>query len=719
MKRFSLILTLLLLLLRVDAQHWECVVHESDAWKYYPATSAVSTNWYKSTFDDTSWASASGGFGYSDGDDHTTIPAVNSVYLRTKFVVTDPSLIQDIVLDVDYDDAFVCYLNDVEIARSPNLTAAVPSYNSSLLYDHEAKLYSGGIPERFYLKTSFLKQGENLLSVQVLNNGIGSSDLTSRVFLNAKISGSQILYGTTPFWFVAPVSFNESNLPILLINTNGQQIVDEPKITATLKVLNQEGGNSVNDTVYEFNGKIGIEIRGSSSQSYEKKNMAFETRNDLGENLNVSLLGMPKENDWVLHGPYADKSLMRNALAFEVGNRMGRWAPRTAFCELYINNDYRGVYVLMEKIKVDKNRVDIATLKDSDLVGDQLTGGYIMKVDREDPGYFSSNYPDRSSAYSIKFSYVDPKYEELKLAQSEYIKKYIRDFETALYYFNYNTNPGTYLDYVELESFVDYFIVQELAKNVDAYRLSSYFYKDKDSKGGKLIMGPLWDFNFTFGMPDYLDGWQTSDWVLTEQYWSIPFWWDRFRADPRFNSKLKRRWTELRSNGVLHVDSLIAIVDKNAMLLNDAQARNYTRFPTLSTYVWPNYYLAGTYANEINYTKNWIKGRLQWMDGQINAIVDLFQDLESVTVYEFQMQMYPNPSLGKVNLRYILTEAQEVTVRFYDLQGNLVRELVETGSLGVNQSEIQFNSSYPSVLIYSVTVEDSIVQNGKLILLNR
>ncbi len=711
------ILTALFSVAFSNAQHWECIVHESDAWKYYPATSSVSTNWHKADFNDNGWLSGSGGFGYADGDDKTLVNNVNSVYLRTKFTVVDLADFEAILLDIDYDDAFVCYLNEVEVARSSNITAAVPSYNSPLTTDHEARLYQGDIPERFYLKTSNLKLGDNILSVQVLNNGTGSSDLSARVFLNAKIAGTQILYGTTPYWFTAPVTFEDSNLPLFLIHTNGQTISDEPKITAQLKVLNQEGGNSLTDTVYEFDGKIGIEIRGSSSQSYDKKNYAFETRDDSGENLNVSLLGMPKENDWVLHGPYADKSLMRNALTFEVGNRMDRWAPHTRFCELYINNEYRGVYVLMEKIKIDKNRVDIATLKDSDIVGDELTGGYIMKVDREDPGYFPSNYPDRSGDYSIKFSYVDPDYESLKLQQREYIKKYIRDFETALYFFNYNTYPDKYLEFVDLESFVDYFIVQELSKNVDAYRLSAYLYKDKDSKGGKLTMGPLWDFNFTYGMPDYLDGWQTTDWVLTEQLWSIPFWWDRLRVDPRFNSKLKRRWTALRQDGVLHVDSLMEIVDRNALLLKDAQMRNFTKFQILSTYIWPNYYIAGNYTNEINYTKNWIKGRLQWMDGQINAIVDVFQSVESLAVNKLNLQVYPNPARERVNFRFILEKPGSIQIKFYDLTGNLVKELSQIGTKGINLIQLDFDSSYPSLLIYKLQLDETIIASSKIVFL--
>lgn len=695
------------------AQHWECVVHESDTWKYYPTTSSVSADWYKTSFNDASWFNGQGGFGYADGDDKTTTANVNSVYLRRKFTITDLNLFKELLLDIDYDDAFVCYLNDKEIARSPNLTAAVPVYNSSLSYDHEAKLYQGGQPERYNVPISSLRTGENMLSVQILNNGTGSSDLSARVFLNAFINGGDVVYGSVPYWFVAPTRYN---LPLFILNTNGGTIVDEPKITADLKVINLPEGNSLSDTVYEFNGKIGIEIRGSSSQTYEKKNYAFETRDLLGNNLNVSLLGLPKENDWVLHGPYGDKSLMRNVLSFEVGNRMGRWAPHTKFCELFINGEYRGVYVLMEKIKVDKHRLDIANLKDSDLVGDELTGGYIMKVDREDPGYFNSNYPDRSGDYSIKFSYVDPSYENLKTVQREYIKQYIRSFETALYSFNYATYPDKYLEYADLESFVDYFIVQELAKNVDAYRLSAYFYKDKDSKGGKLTMGPMWDFNFTFGMPDYLDGWQTTDWVLTKQYWSIPFWWDKLRLDPRFNSKLKRRWTALRTNGVLQQDSLWNIVDSNYGLIKEAQARNFSKFPILSTYVWPNYYIAGTYINEINYMKNWIKGRLQWMDGQIYSIVDLFEAVDHIQDNSLTAGLYPNPSTGQVSLKVHTDAVLDLRLTFHDITGKLLSVHSFKAVPGINDFTVDMSGNSSPVLIYHLVSDTKTVISGKLIL---
>ncbi|MBK9013269.1 MAG: CotH kinase family protein [Saprospiraceae bacterium] len=160
-------------------------------------------------------------------------------------------------------------------------------------------------------------------------------------------------------------NFTNSKLPIFVVNTSGgAQIVDEPKTIAHLGVIwNGDGAtNYLTDPFNEYDGQIGIEIRGSSSQSFPKKNYAMETQNADSTSNNVSVLGFPKENDWVLHGPYSDKTLMRNALAFTLGSWIMPYAPRVRYCELVINGDYRGVYVFTEKIKQDDNRVNISKL---------------------------------------------------------------------------------------------------------------------------------------------------------------------------------------------------------------------------------------------------------------------------------------------------------------------------------------------------------------------
>ena len=173
------------------------------------------------------------------------------------------------------------------------------------------------------------------------------------------------------------VVFTSSNLPIFVINTNGQTIVNEPKIIVDLGIIyNGEGvRNNITDPFNHYNGKIGIEIRGASSQQYPKKQYGFETWDSSGEEIDVSLLGLPEESDWILYAPYADKSLMRNVLAYSLSNKIGRYASRSRFCELILNGEYMGVFVLFEKIKRDKHRVDISKLTEADTTGDALTGG--------------------------------------------------------------------------------------------------------------------------------------------------------------------------------------------------------------------------------------------------------------------------------------------------------------------------------------------------------
>lgn len=186
--------------------------------------------------------------------------------------------------------------------------------------------------------------------------------------------------------FIVMTSFSQlstsltSNLPIVIINTQGLTIPDEPKMTAKMKIIyNGEGViNSISDSLYHYDGWIGIERRGSSTQQFQKKSYSLETRLESGENNNVELLGLPRENDWILYAPFSDKTLMRNALIFTLSNETGWYAPRTRFCEVILNDEYMGVYVFMEKIKRDRNRVDIAKLNPDDTEGDQLTGGYIM-----------------------------------------------------------------------------------------------------------------------------------------------------------------------------------------------------------------------------------------------------------------------------------------------------------------------------------------------------
>jgi len=298
--------------------HWETVVNEDDVWRYTVPNSPVSTSWITLGFNDASWNTGQGGFGYGDGDDNTVIPASISCYQRIIFNIIDINAIDEVLLNIDYDDSFVAYLNGVEIARNNITSFSQPPYNQLSDGLREALLYSGGVPSQFVIGNSLLQNGANVLCIQTHNQAISSSDMSSRTWLSLGINNTSTNYGSNPIWFNPPLIFTSSNLPIIVINTaGGSGIPDDPKIDATMGIIyNGEGiRNYMTDSFNEYNGNIGIETRGSSSQSFPKKQWGLETRDPSGVRFDVTIFNMAYDNDWILYAPYSDKSLIRNVLA--------------------------------------------------------------------------------------------------------------------------------------------------------------------------------------------------------------------------------------------------------------------------------------------------------------------------------------------------------------------------------------------------------------------
>lgn len=419
----------------------------------------------------------------------------------------------------------------------------------------------------------------------------------------------------------------QSNLPIVIINTQGVAIPDDPKITARMGIIDNGPGNinNISDSCNGYNGLIGIEIRGQSTQMFPKESYGFETRDSLGENLDVSLLGFPEENDWILYAPYTDKSLMRNVITFEMGHRLGDYCTRTAYCEVVINNDYKGIYVLMEKVKKDKHRVDVATLNPDEITGDDVSGGYILSVDKKPyyfsygrDGWLSSPNPSYPNAMDITFQYYYPEPDEIVDPQRQFIKDWVTEAEEVLISSTYGDAVDGYLKYFDAPSFVDYMLLCEISKEVDKYRYSTFFYKQKDSDGGKLFAGPAWDFNLGYGNVDYwppgvdYTGWIYS--LVNPWDYSIMYWWKRMMEDPYFRNLTKTRWAELRQDK-LSTQNLLAVIDSIKDLTADARTRNFDRWPVLGQYIWPNYnWQNNDYDDEVNYFRNFLVNRLNWID---------------------------------------------------------------------------------------------------------
>jgi hypothetical protein len=518
----------------------------------------------------------------------------------------------------------------------------------------------------------------------------------------------------------AIVPFNSSNLPIVVINTNGGTIVDDPKIGASMGIIDNGVERNYTTDTFDFTGKIGIEIRGSSSQMFPKKQYGIELRDDAGEGLAAPLLGMPAEEDWVLFAPYNDKSLMRDVLSYNLGRQLGGYAPRARYCELLLNGVYQGVYVLIEKIKRDKNRLNINKLDPDEITGNNLTGGYIIKIDKTTggtgDGWTSGYKPPLGTNQVVYFQYEYPDAGDIVSEQSAYIQSFIRQFEDVLHGENFDDPTSGYAKYIDVDSFVDYLIMQELTRNVDGYRLSTFMYKQRDSDGGKLHMGPIWDFNLGFGNADYCDGGKVEGWALDfnnvcpTDFWLIPFWWKKLFQDEAFGAKVAARWTSLRS-GVFRSDHIQAKIDSINTLLGEGEARNFDAWKVLGKYVWPNSYVGSSFADEVTYLKGWIDQRLVWMDANMPALITaVSQEINASTV-----SALPNPFEQFVSIQYKITQESAVGISIYDGTGRVVGSSILNHALPGEYTYRWDAAHNPSgIYYYQVRANAQILGAGKL-----
>ena len=692
-KRSILVLFLLHLILTdliLSQTHWETIIYSNAYWRYFVGTISPPENWNDIDFDDTGWQLGQGGFGYADGDDNTIIPNTISVFFRVKFQVDDLNNFLGLILHGDYDDGFVAYINGVEISRSTNMgpPGSFVTYNETTSIDHEANMYQGGAPEKFLINDTHLYQtlanGENVLAIEVHNVGISSSDMSGIFFLSVEIPIDISLYGVPPDWFSVPLEFTNSHLPIVFIDTYGTQIQSEEKITAHMRIIHNDPGelNNINDDFNHYDGYVGIEIRGSSTQNFPKKQFAVETRDSLGENNNISLFGMPAENDWIFNAPYTDKSLMRNAIIYKMARDAGRYASRSQYFELVLNGEYNGLYVMLEKIKRDKNRVDIAKLNPDEVSGDDLTGGYIIKIDKWDGenlgGWYSDLIDYSNNRKEGFYQYHYPKPGDIVYQQKDYIQSYIDDFEKLMKSADY-ANPLTgFPSMINWDSFIDFFIMQEITKNIDGYRLSTFLHKDKDSNDGRLVAGPIWDFNLGFGNANYDEGWDTEGWIidLTEHIWGEydwinPFWWCLIWIDPVFHNGVATRWIELREN-TLSDQYVNTLIDSLYDHIGIAAGRNFERWSTLGQYVWPNYFIGNTYEEEVEYLRDWILKRMNWMDNELSGS----HTNMCLIPEKFGLNtVYPNPFNYFTSVQYSLPIGTYVKLDIFNSKGEHIREI--------------------------------------------
>jgi len=421
----------------------------------------------------------------------------------------------------------------------------------------------------------------------------------------------------TYIFFDYSVSNFSSNLPIAVVDTMGKNINESSQTLSYSSFIDTatDGRARLMDPP-DFVGRAGINVRGKSSAGFAKKQYHFETWDEFDQDKDVSILGFPAESDWILQGPFSDKSLMRNFLSYKWSNDIGRYAVRTRFIEVFLNtdgggvsmNDYVGVYVFMEKIKRGDDRVDIAALEPSDDTEPQISGGYIFKKDKADAGETVFR-----TSRGLEVRVIEPRIEDITPEQEEWLNNYLNEFESVLYGSNFMDPVIGYAKYIDVDSFIDHHFIVEITKNIDGFRLSTYMFKDR---GGKINMGPVWDYNLSLGNANYLQGWIPSGWYYSQLGDGDYPWWRRLFEDPAFRLRYADRWFEFRED-LLSSSQLLQDIEDTAALLDEAQVRNFERWRILGRYDWPNWFIASTYDEEINWMSDWLEQRLNWMDSQI------------------------------------------------------------------------------------------------------
>jgi CotH kinase protein len=492
-------------------------------------------------------------------------------------------------------------------------------------------------------------------------------------------------------------SFTESTLPIVEINTSGLTIPIDGKIIATMEITFNGAGSvtHTSDIPNIWSGAVEIGLHGASSIGYPQKSYNFTTLL-AGLEANISILDMPAEHDWILINNWNEKSFIRNTLAHKLFSAMGHYAVRQKHCEVTLNGQYIGIYLLSEKIKPDKGRVNISKLTETENTGAAVSGGYIIKNDIYDGsnGWASKFSPlGHSSTEHPYFLYEYPKASKITAQQKNYIKAFIDTVETSLYSSTFSDPVNGYVKYISHSSFMDYFILNELARNVDGNKKSSYWYKDRWDKGGKLHAGPVWDFDWAwkniYDCEEYsrTDGSGWSYKIVDCPADVLSFgWFKRLLQDPRFANQIRCRWEDLRTT-VLKSEAIFNYIDSIELVLAIPQQRHFAAFLVLGQNNGAPEVdaIPTTYHGEVVKLKNWITTRMQWLDANMPGTCGTITAIESSK--QSGVTIYPNPGNGNF---MISNSGRKVKYELY----NSIGLIVQTGELEAGEHPLEIKSPH-------------------------
>jgi beta-glucanase (GH16 family) len=466
-----------------------------------------------------------------------------------------------------------------------------PSLSNDVIFDINSDTISGRIPENISIKelvATFVHDGADI-SVSAVNqaNGATANDFTQPVVY--KVSKSS---GVSKSYSVDVTKF--TGLPIVYINTTNFSGIDskENYVTGTISV---DGGRNIPDMAAT---PIEIRGRGNSTWGHPKKpyQMKFSTKEEF--------LGMPEDKKWIFLAEYSDKTMLRNSAAFEMGYISNLdWTPQSEYAEVYLNNLYQGTYNITQKVEETNRRVAITN------------DGFLLEIDQlyrldADDVYFST---DAFSVIAIKEPSIDQVNENgVSFEQDQrynYVKNYVNQFEDVLFGSSFANSFSGYAAYIDVDSFVDWYLINEILKNQDARWYSSIYFHL--IPGEKIKMGPLWDHDLAFGNVNYAPTEYTDGWWIQQNPW-----FSRLLEDPNFVAKVKTRFDHFRNNEQYILNKIDAYAEK----LHWSQQENDNRWQTLGQYVWPNPVWFDTYQEEVDHLKDWYQARMNWLDSAIDAL---------------------------------------------------------------------------------------------------
>jgi spore coat protein CotH len=378
-----------------------------------------------------------------------------------------------------------------------------------------------------------------------------------------------------------------TGLPIVYIQTDGSVQIDS-KDDYVLGDTNIDGGRD-----YENFPSAPMKIRGRGNSTWQFPKKPFQMKLDD----KAEFLGMPNDKKWLFLAEYADKTMLRNKIAFEMGYISNLdWTPEAKFAEVYINGDYNGTYNITQKVEESDNRVAI---------GDT---GYLLELDQlerldSDDVYFQSAVTERF-IINIKEPNLDAGSDEFT-----YIENFITNFENNLFSQNFADEATGYRQYIDMDSFIDWFLISEITKNVDSMFFSSIFLNVMP--GEKIKMGPLWDFDLSFGNVDYADSRYPEGWWVKYNPW-----YERLFEDPAFVEEVRNRFEYFNNNR----DYILNKIDTYAEKLKWAQKENDDKWQTIGVYVWPNPVIFDTYQEEVDHMKAWYETRMDWLESALDDL---------------------------------------------------------------------------------------------------